>query len=119
MAADMIGLSVFFQMLSDKALSIYAHPQVHQFTCTKHTHNLCIMTGKTTERPTQIVFTAASNGSEAGKFPLDHLDDCWIFQVGYHQGYDLTGALPDDRNSSPQGYRQGDTQNGDFFALLA
>ena len=30
----------------------------------------------------------------------------------------LTGALPDDRNSSPQGYRHGDTQNGEFFRLV-
>ena len=114
----MSHLSVFVQMLSDKASSIYAHPHVHQFTCTKHTHNLCIITGKTTERPTQIVFIAASNGSEAGEFPLDHLDDCWIFQVGYHEDYGLTGALPDDRNSYPQGYRHGDTQHGEFFRLV-
>ena len=105
-------------MLSDNASSIYAHQNFREFTCTKHTHNLCIKTGKTSERPTKIVFIAASNGSEAANFPLDGLDDSYIFQVGYHQGYGLTGGLPDDRKSSPQGYRHGDVQDGEFFRLV-
>ena len=46
------SLVSFFEMLSDKALSMYAHPFVHQFTSTRHTHNLCIKTGKTAGRPT-------------------------------------------------------------------
>ena len=105
-------------MLSDNASSIYTHQKVREFTCTRHTHNLCIKTGKTSERLTKIVFIAASNGSDAGNFPLDRLDDSWIFQVGYHQGYGLTGGLPDDRNSSPQGYRHGGVLNGEFFRLV-
>ena len=83
------------------------------------THNLCIKTGKTSDNPSRIVFVAASNGSEAGNFPLDGIEDAWIFQVGYHVGYGLTGGLPDDRNSCPQGYRYGDLQSAEFFRLVA
>ena len=69
----------FFQMLTDNALSIYDHQKVREFTSTRHTHNLCIKTGKTSDNPSRIVLVAASNGSEAGNFPLDGIEDAWIF----------------------------------------
>ena len=107
-----------FKMLSQRASSIYSHHDAHHFTSTRHTHNLRIKTGQTGDKPNRILFVAAGNGVGAGNFPVQHLPDAYIFQVGYHQGYGLTGALPDDRNNTPQGYRRGDTQIAEFFRII-
>ena len=105
-------------MLSEGASSVYSHHNAQTFTSTRHTHNLCNKTGKTGDKPKRIVFVAAGNGVGAGNFPVEHLPEAYIFQVGYHQGYGLTGALPDDHNNVPQGYRRGDTQIAEFFRLI-
>ena len=54
----------------------------------------------------------------AGNFPINDVSNAFIFQVGYHQGYGLTGALPDDHNGNPQGYRRGDTEIAEFFRMI-
>ena len=105
-------------MLSQTDSSIYSHHDAHHFTSTSHTHNLCIKTGKTRDKLNRLVFVAASSGVRAGTFTHQNLPDAYIFQVGYHQGYGLTGALPDDHNSIPQGYRRGDTLIAEFFRII-
>ena len=68
---------------------------------------LCIKSGKAKEHPDRICFVAAGNGTGAGTFPTETIKNAYIFQVGYHQGYGLTGALPDS-HYCPQGYASGD-----------
>ena len=70
-----------FKMLSQAASWIYSHHDAHHFTSTSHTHNLCIKTGKTGDKPHRIVFVAASIGVRAGNFPLQNLTDAYIFKL--------------------------------------
>eukprot|EP00973_Karenia_brevis_P049898 6927558-Karenia_brevis.AAC.1 len=104
-----------FKHVSQNATSVDAHDEPHVFTSTRHNHNLCIETGKTGDNPERIVLVAASNGSNASNFPIKDLPNAYIFQVGYHQAYGLTGALSDDQNGYPQGYRHGDLEIAEFF----
>ena len=71
----------FLKMLSQTASSIYSHHEAHHFTSTSHTHNLCIKTGKTGEKPNRIVFVAAGSGVHAGNFPLSDVDNAYIFKL--------------------------------------
>ena len=52
----------------------------------------------------------------AGTFPTETIKNAYVFQVGYHQRYGLTGALPDSHDC-PQGYARGDVEIGTFFKM--
>ena len=65
-----------------------------------------------------IFFVAACNGSHACNIPIIDVINAYIFQVGYHEEYGLTGALPDDHHGNPQGYRRGDTEIAEFFRMI-
>ena len=89
---------------------------MNDFRTTRHTHDLCIKTGKNKERPDRICFVAAGNGTGAGTFPTQTIKNAYVFQVGYHHGYGLTGALPDSHDC-PQGYAHVDVGVGTFFDM--
>ena len=70
---------------------------------------------KAGHHPDHIYFVVAGDASGAASFPTHALGNGYVFQVGYHEEYGLTGALPDDTNDIPQGYERGDLAIGEFF----